>query len=194
MGVDWHPKLFRRVHAAHGGSEEGEEDLEWIINAHLDTKDPKELVDRILSIAPILPGQGSFDQREAVKPRRSAEFSHPTSGGGHSQKPARAPENLIDFDSKPPTTAPPAQRDPMAGNAMHTTSNLQQTPVHQSTTINAPSGNAPKSANLMDDDGGLNDQMSRLKTHEAMQPEGQKPLKRADTDTNEVDVFVDAEG
>lgn len=35
MGVDWHPKLFRRVHAGPGGTEEGEEDLEWVINAHL---------------------------------------------------------------------------------------------------------------------------------------------------------------
>ncbi|KAK5197911.1 Oxysterol-binding protein OBPa [Exophiala xenobiotica] len=194
MGVDWHPKLFRRVQAAQGAPEEGEEDLEWIINAHLDTTDPKELVDRILSIAPILPGQGSFDQQESGKPRQSAEINHPTSDGGQSQKPDRAPENLIDFDSKQPEPAPPAQRNSMAGNAMHPTSNPQQTPVHQSTTMNAPLGNAPKSANLMDDDGGLNDQMSRLKTHEAMQPEGQKPLKRADTDTNEVDVFVDAEG
>jgi hypothetical protein len=32
-GVDWHPQLFRRVQAGPGGSEEGEEDLDWIINA-----------------------------------------------------------------------------------------------------------------------------------------------------------------
>lgn len=32
-GIDWHPQLFRRVHGGHGGSEEGEEDLDWIINA-----------------------------------------------------------------------------------------------------------------------------------------------------------------
>jgi hypothetical protein len=32
-GVDWHPQLFRRVHGGHGGSEEGEEDLDFIINA-----------------------------------------------------------------------------------------------------------------------------------------------------------------
>jgi hypothetical protein len=34
-GVDWHPQLFRRVQGGHGGSEEGEEDLDWIINAKL---------------------------------------------------------------------------------------------------------------------------------------------------------------
>lgn len=32
-GIDWRPKLFRRVHGGPGGSEEGEEDLDWIINA-----------------------------------------------------------------------------------------------------------------------------------------------------------------
>lgn len=32
-GVDWHPQLFRRVQGGPGASEEGEEDLDWIINA-----------------------------------------------------------------------------------------------------------------------------------------------------------------
>lgn len=32
-GVDWHPRLFRTVHGTHGSAEEGQEDLEWIINA-----------------------------------------------------------------------------------------------------------------------------------------------------------------
>jgi oxysterol-binding protein-related protein 8 len=34
-GIDWHPRLFRRVKGGPGGSEEGEEDLEWIINAQM---------------------------------------------------------------------------------------------------------------------------------------------------------------
>jgi hypothetical protein len=33
--VDWHPKLFRAVRGGPGGSEEGEEDLDWIINAEV---------------------------------------------------------------------------------------------------------------------------------------------------------------
>jgi hypothetical protein len=32
-GVDWRPRLFRPVQGGPGGSEEGEEDLDWIINA-----------------------------------------------------------------------------------------------------------------------------------------------------------------
>jgi oxysterol-binding protein-related protein 8 len=34
-GVDWNPALFRRVRGGPGGSEEGEEDLDWIINAKM---------------------------------------------------------------------------------------------------------------------------------------------------------------
>ncbi|KAF3769101.1 hypothetical protein M406DRAFT_92408 [Cryphonectria parasitica EP155] len=34
-GVEWHPRLFRRVQGGPGGPEEGEEDLEWIINAQM---------------------------------------------------------------------------------------------------------------------------------------------------------------
>lgn len=32
---EWHPRLFRKVKAAHGESEEGEGDLEWIIDADM---------------------------------------------------------------------------------------------------------------------------------------------------------------
>ena len=34
-GEEWMPKLFRRVNAGPGGNEEGEENLEWIINAEM---------------------------------------------------------------------------------------------------------------------------------------------------------------
>jgi oxysterol-binding protein-related protein 8 len=34
-GIDWRPRLFRRVQGGPGGSEEGEEDLDWIINTKM---------------------------------------------------------------------------------------------------------------------------------------------------------------
>ena len=34
-GEEWHPRLFRPVLGGSGGEEEGEEDLEWIIDAHV---------------------------------------------------------------------------------------------------------------------------------------------------------------
>lgn len=34
-GTEWKPKLFRAVHPVAGDVEEGEGDLEWIIDAHM---------------------------------------------------------------------------------------------------------------------------------------------------------------
>ena len=34
-GAEWHPRLFRRVKGGAGSPEEGEEDLEWIIDAEM---------------------------------------------------------------------------------------------------------------------------------------------------------------
>ena len=34
-GVEWKPRLFRHVRGGKGGSEEGEEDLDWILNANM---------------------------------------------------------------------------------------------------------------------------------------------------------------
>ena len=35
QGIEWQPKLFRKVHGGPGGPEEGEEDLDWILNANM---------------------------------------------------------------------------------------------------------------------------------------------------------------
>jgi hypothetical protein len=35
QNTDWKPRLFRRVQPEPGNAEEGEEDLEWIIDAHM---------------------------------------------------------------------------------------------------------------------------------------------------------------
>lgn len=32
-GVEWHPRLFRQVQGGPVGLDEGEEDLDWILNA-----------------------------------------------------------------------------------------------------------------------------------------------------------------
>lgn len=34
-GIEWHPRLFRKVRGGPGGTEEGEEDLDWILNAEM---------------------------------------------------------------------------------------------------------------------------------------------------------------
>lgn len=35
QGIEWQPRLFRKVRGGPGGSEEGEEDLDWILNAEM---------------------------------------------------------------------------------------------------------------------------------------------------------------
>ena len=35
QGIEWQPRLFRRVHGGPGSPEEGEEDLDWILNANM---------------------------------------------------------------------------------------------------------------------------------------------------------------
>ncbi|KAF2644419.1 hypothetical protein P280DRAFT_170986 [Massarina eburnea CBS 473.64] len=76
-GVDWHPQLFRQVDGGHGGAEEGEEDLDWIINAKVDGKTPEDQKRQILQIAAILPGQ-SPDRRFSIPSRSHAGLSDPS--------------------------------------------------------------------------------------------------------------------
>ncbi|CAG7993009.1 unnamed protein product [Penicillium olsonii] len=79
-GIDWHPKLFRPVQGGPGGPDEGDEDLDWILNAQMceilsapktcvdkanpfsDMHDPQLATKQILAIAPILQGQKESPQ------------------------------------------------------------------------------------------------------------------------------------
>ncbi|KAL9084796.1 MAG: hypothetical protein Q9159_005032 [Coniocarpon cinnabarinum] len=51
----WEPKLFRQVQNGAGSPDEGEENLDWVINAKIDGKTAQEQTAQILSIAPVLP-------------------------------------------------------------------------------------------------------------------------------------------
>ncbi|KAI1005852.1 Oxysterol-binding protein-like protein [Podosphaera aphanis] len=56
-GLEWHPRLFRPVEVGPGGTEESEEDLDWILDARIDGSTPEEKTKQILAVTPILPGQ-----------------------------------------------------------------------------------------------------------------------------------------
>lgn len=98
-GVEWRPRLFRRVRGGPGGPDEGEEDLEWIINAqmygetliedsqvlltdsHRDGPTPEKQTEQILAIYPILKGQKP-NTRNVIPARSSisgsiGSISHP---------------------------------------------------------------------------------------------------------------------
>lgn len=167
-----------------------------------DTSDPKRCIEQVLAIAPILPGSGTEPSKTSNATAAGKESTTAAPGSAtHS-----APNNLIDFDSRPPSTAPPepkidAQAHNKAAtdhhNILHPTSDPQTvTPVHQATATQAPLGNAKQGqGNLLDFDDDVHqttNQMSNLNvSHQAMQPRA--PLQRMDTGTSEVDVFVDAE-
>ncbi|KAL2023452.1 hypothetical protein VTK56DRAFT_2448 [Thermocarpiscus australiensis] len=96
-GVEWHPRLFRRVRGGPGGPEEGEEDLEWIINAQIDGSTPEKQAAQIMAIYPIVKGQ-KFDHKNMIPPRATQSEA--------SARPAEVSNerDLIDFgDDEPPS-------------------------------------------------------------------------------------------
>ncbi|OMP86509.1 Oxysterol-binding protein-like protein OBPa [Diplodia seriata] len=91
-GVEWHPRLFRPVQGGPGGSEEGMEDLDFIIRTKIDGATPEEQTKQILNIAAILPGQ-TVERRFPI-PERKTESQH-----------QNETEDLIDFGQHDASTA-----------------------------------------------------------------------------------------
>lgn len=167
-----------------------------------DASDSKKCIEQILAIAPILPGSG----KGTVKAPNEVTSGKDSTTAAHASAAHQATANLIDFDSRPPSTAPPEPKADVQAqnkaatdhhNVLHPTSNPQSTgPVHQSTVTQAPIGNVKsQEGNLLEFDDNVNqttDQLSNLNmSHQAMQP--RSPLARTNTGTSDVDVFVDAE-
>ncbi|KAK5091394.1 Oxysterol-binding protein OBPa [Lithohypha guttulata] len=202
QGVEWRPKLFRAVDARPGGKDEGEEDLEWVLDADIDVRAPPEqIVQQILSIAPILPGQ----QQQAISQKQSRA---PPAPERHAPPPQAQPQpqpqshatSLIDLDSRPYDTVrsqpAPSRAEPIAGNPMHPTSNPKQIPGTEPTAQAPFAGNPPRGGSLMDhDDGPLSSRMEGMSLHQPLAPSAQsRPIQRTDSKTSETDVFVDAQG
>ncbi|KAL8665639.1 MAG: hypothetical protein Q9202_002143 [Teloschistes flavicans] len=162
-GVEWQPKLFRRVRGGPGGSEEGEEDLDWILEAnmwvtteklhpamlillHSDGPTPDAMSQQILSIAPVLDGQTS-QSLSHLQPPQSQPSTQPSQSQQQNGSPSAPSNDLIDFGQSSNSSVP------VAGQA-------QQQPQ-----------------SLLD----LQDQ-----------PEPGHPVKRVDTYTSDLDEFVDA--
>ncbi|MCJ1258406.1 hypothetical protein MMC24_006239 [Lignoscripta atroalba] len=151
-GVEWHPRLFRRVQGGPGGPEEGEEDLDWILNANIDGPTPEAKAQQILAVAPILKGQKQSHQFE-IPPEHQQQ---PSRAPAPAPQPASGHNNLIDFGETAPSTQPVF---------------TQQIPQQQA---NQPSYAPP----------GL---------QEPLLPQIGQPIKRQDSNTEEVDEFVDAD-
>ena len=167
QGIEWQPKLFRPVRGGPGGPEEGEEDLDWILNANMYVSSritlnwnsnnasngatPEEKAKQILALAPILKGQQHNQQTKTFQHQQSPQPSQPPI---RPQQQMVGHDDLIDFGQSAPapdTFAPAGQTDP---------THFQ---------LDTPPG-----------------------MQVPLQP-GQ-PLKRVDTRTNDLDEFVDAPG
>ncbi|OHW95510.1 oxysterol-binding protein [Colletotrichum incanum] len=101
-GIEWHPRLFRSVEGGPGGSEEGEEELEWIINAKIDSTTPEGQTEQILAIYPILPGQKP-SATNAIPPHRPSVAEAPAEKAPTVQQ-QDGGNDLIDFGDAPATT------------------------------------------------------------------------------------------
>lgn len=94
-GVEWHPRLFRPVQGGPGGSEEGEEDLDWILNANIDGKTPAEQVRQILAVTPILRGQKPNLENSSPPRKENQQQPGNTSTNGSSDQAQRALEETL---------------------------------------------------------------------------------------------------
>ncbi|KAI1486952.1 Oxysterol-binding protein [Biscogniauxia mediterranea] len=113
--VDWHPRLFRAIKPEVDGSEEGMDNLEWIINAHIDGPTPEIQDKQITAIYPILKGQ-TMSEWDIVPP--SASAGNPRTAG----KPASSDNvgDLIDFGQthEPTPSSPTSSKHTNDINAM----------------------------------------------------------------------------
>ncbi|PKS12016.1 hypothetical protein jhhlp_001312 [Lomentospora prolificans] len=102
-GIEWTPRLFRRVRGGPGGSEEGEEDLEWFINAHIDPRlPPEKIAEQIMAIYPVIRGQKP-DPSSVIPPRtpdiRPVSENPIEAAAGSRLAPAQQ-SDLIDFGTE----------------------------------------------------------------------------------------------
>ncbi|PNP42781.1 hypothetical protein TGAMA5MH_05524 [Trichoderma gamsii] len=107
--VEWLPRLFRAVHSGPGESEEGEESLEWIINAHIDSSaSPKKQTEQILAIYPIVPGQ-PMTRRPSI-PTQASSPKAVKKSTNHVVEKSKEEDSLIDFGND--QTSTPAVKSP----------------------------------------------------------------------------------
>ncbi|KAI9764060.1 MAG: hypothetical protein M1835_007651 [Candelina submexicana] len=131
-GIEWHPKLFRKVQGGPGGPEEGEEDLDWILDANINGQTPQAISEQILAITPIIKGQPRMKGSEATT-KASNGISQPQPppplSGTH------AGGDLIDFGQAAPLNDPPSQASTLSAPVAQDQpfqSPLSQTQLHSS--------------------------------------------------------------
>ncbi|MCJ1380593.1 hypothetical protein MMC17_003701 [Xylographa soralifera] len=165
-GVEWQPKLFRPVHGGPGGSEEGEEDLDFILNADIDGATPEEKAKQILAITPILKSQ-----KEAERLEPSQQLQPQSQQAQNPPRPLKSPIQHATATAIP-ISSPPA-------------SSKQGDLIDFGNNAESERPNLPPNTHYTQDN------ISHPGLQEPLQP-GQ-PLKRQDSNSGAVDEFVDAD-
>ncbi|PGH08690.1 hypothetical protein AJ80_07811 [Polytolypa hystricis UAMH7299] len=166
-GLQWHPRLFRPVRGGPGGSEEGEEDLDWILNANIDSHNPTLAAQQILAVYPILKGQEVSHEFD-IPPHHSQQSGTSTSTPAEATSQRPGQNNLIDFDDDPPSTTANSTQ-----NSSGALVDLGNEKDEHSKTSDAAGMMAPLQPNTSAQQG--------------------RPLKRRDSDASDMDIFVDAQ-
>jgi len=214
-GIDWHPQLFKPIAP---GDEEG---LDWIISASIDGNTPEEQTKQILQIHAILPGQKPDRQfhipsrTNSLRPAQThqsqpvVETPQPTevndSTAVPTAQPAQPLPSIPHNDQQTPEQTQQASLDQqfVGLNLRETTSlhALDSTPGSESSSTDPSSlafpNSAPKAANGPSELAGtISQDLPKSKLlHSNPEPEPKDPhsLTRRDSNTEEVDEFVDAQ-
>ncbi|TKA80261.1 hypothetical protein B0A49_01820, partial [Cryomyces minteri] len=196
QGIEWHPKLFRKIDAG-GRDREGEEGLDWILDADIDGRSPGEQSQIILSIAPILPGQQQHQlqqrqhqneyQQQYQQPRQEPQLqrqpqqqqSQPSSQPSYSQQqqqtthPYSIPQgsnDLVDFGQNDGVNSSSSSHIGFMGQMRQESKDIEHP----------------------DNGGG----QFGIGLQQPMKPTGYQPersVRRQDSDDGRVEEFVDAE-
>ncbi|CAA9961152.1 Oxysterol binding protein [Pyrenophora teres f. maculata] len=212
-GVDWHPQLFRRVKGGQGGSEEGEEDLDWIINAKVDGKTPEEVVKQILQIYAILPGQKP--DRQFNIPSRTNDVQYAQIDGSAqpteqvpTEQPVQSVEEVQSIKSEPTSVQSQPAVMPQQQQSVGFPTNFDETSTHASLSKHSSQPNDPSNpptvpfqqAQSVPDISPENQEKfakelppsKLLNSNPAREPRRDDLLRRLDSQTHEEDEFHDA--
>ncbi|KAL2350789.1 hypothetical protein BJ546DRAFT_378140 [Cryomyces antarcticus] len=198
QGIEWHPKLFRKIDAG-GRDREGEEGLDWILDADIDGRSPEEQPQLILSIAPILPDQ---QQHQLQQRQHQNEYQQQYQQPQQEPQPQRQPQQ----QPLQPNSQPSYSQQQQQQQTTHPYSRPQRSndlvDFGQNDEANSSSsshigfmGQTPRESKDIEypDNGGG---QFGIRLQQPMQPSGYQPersVRRQDSDDGRVEEFVDAE-
>lgn len=214
--VDWHPQLFRATKGGPGGPDEGEEDLDWIINAKIDGHTPDEVTKQILQIHAVLPGQKpdkqfSIPQRNnSIQPADLEQTAQSINGASSTQLEREPTLAQQEAPQQPPVQQHEAQyakQDPQVQQVQQQLASvdINQSPSQpKSSNEHTPISFSPYQADsahasppaqgkpVQNHTTETNPPSKLLNSNPASEPTREDRLRRKDSETQEEDEFHDA--